>query len=81
MPRRLVSLVLLGVLAVSMGVFGCSNSHRGSSLEGPVAVAWIARSNTGDFAYAHDIAVDAWGNVYVAGDASTAAKDNDYLTI
>jgi hypothetical protein len=84
MQRRFVSLLLLGVLVLPIALFGCSRSHGGSSFEGPVAEAWVARYSSHDGShssdYAHGVAVDTSGNVYITGQSYDGVC-NDYITV
>jgi len=78
-----VAALLIAVVVIS----GAGCSHRGSSVQGPVAEAWVARysshadTNPFQFDVGHDIAVDASGNVYITGQSSNGDKEVDYLTI
>jgi len=80
--RLLLALVLV-MVGFAMGS-ACSR-HRGSSVEGPVREAWVARYTGYDgktaCAYAYDVAVDVSGNVYMTGQSNTPATGNDYITV
>jgi uncharacterized delta-60 repeat protein len=86
MRRRRVSVLLVVVLMVAVATMGWAcTSHRGSSVEGPVTEAWVARytgyGGKTACAYAYDLAVDTPGNVYMTGQSHTPETGNDYITV
>jgi hypothetical protein len=80
-----IFITALLIAAVVISCAGCSGGGRGSSFEGPVAEAWVARyssyagSNYGDYPY--DVAVDALGNVYVTGRSWGGDTGSDYIAV